>query len=96
MKDVEAGLARFGSIVKPDTGELKARATFQDQMAQAFSLDDLREICFELDVNFDSVPGETIDRKTLELYSHMERRGDVYRLAAVCEKLRPKMNWVIT
>ena len=82
--------------MKPDTGELKARSTFHDQMAEQFSLNELREICFDLGVNFESLPGDTIEVKAMELYSFMERRGDVYRLADVCARLRPRSNWVIT
>lgn len=96
MKDLEAGLARFGSIVKPDTGQLKARSTFHDQMAEHFSLNELREICFDLGVNFESLPGDTIELKALELYGFMERRGDIYRLADVCARLRPGKNWTVT
>lgn len=61
-----------------------------------FNLDELRSICFDLDVRLEKLPGETIDVKSVELYQFMERRGDLYRLAAVCQAQRPEGNWVIT
>jgi len=83
-------------LTRPDTGRLNARATFHDQMADMFNLDELREICFELNVPFEALPGETITRKALELYQFVERRGDLYRLARVCSEKRPGGDWRVT
>lgn len=83
-------------MLKPDTGKLQARATFHDQMADLFSLDELHQICFDLDVRFDALSGDTVGEKTRELYLYMERRGDLYRLVRICQKERPSANWTIT
>ena len=96
MKKLETAVAFVQSLIRPDTGKLKARATFHDQLAAMFNLDELREICFELGVRFEQLPGETLNVKALELYQFMERRGDLYRLAAICQEKRPEGNWTIT
>ncbi len=96
LKGLETAVSFLQSLLKPETGELRARATFHEQMAESFNLDELRVICFELDVRFEDLPGETVSVKALELYQFLERRGDLYRLAAVCQPQRPEGNWVIT
>lgn len=93
---MEEGVAFLRSIMRPDTGQLRARATFHDQMAASFDLDEIRQICFDLDVRFDELPGKTLTDKARDLYLYMEKRGDLYRLAAVCQSERPGSNWTIT
>ena len=96
MKKLEEDIAFVRSLLKPDTGKLQARATFHDQMADLFNIDELHQICFDLDVRFDAIPGETVGEKTRELYLYMERRGDLYRLVRICQQERPSANWIIT
>ena len=84
------------SIIKPKTGELTTRTTFHGQMAHAFSLDEIRQICFDLKVNYENLPGETLTDKCRELYLYMERRGDMEKLISVCQTERPGENWMVT
>lgn len=65
-------------------------------MTAMFDFDEIREICFDLAVPFDDLGGDTLSRKSLSLYEFMERRGDLYRLAAVCQEKRPDGNWTVT
>ena len=65
-------------------------------MAHSFNLNDIRQICFDLDVNFDDLPGETLTAKCRELYLFMEKRGDLVRLVKECQNERPGENWTIT
>ena len=55
-------------------------------MAALFSLDELHQICFDLDVPFDGLPGETIQDKARSLYLYTERRGDLHRLVDACQR----------
>lgn len=96
IKELETAVSFVRSLIKPSTGELRARATFHDQMASAFSLDELRQICFDLAVPFEEVPGERLSDRCRELYLLMERRGDLHRLVAVCQQERPDENWMVT
>lgn len=84
------------SLIRPDAGKLSARATFHDQMAVLFSLDELHQICFDLGVPFDGLSGETIQDKARALYLYMERRGDLHRLVDACQQERPSANWTVT
>ena len=96
VKSLEEVVAFLRSIIKPKTGELKTRATFHDQMAHVFNLDDVRQICFDLKVNYEDLPGDTLTDKCRELYLFMEKRGDVHRLVEICQRERPSANWTPT
>lgn len=96
MIDAEETLAFVKSIIRPKTGELKPRTTFHGQMANAFSLDEIRQICFDLAVNFEELPGTRLSDKCRELYLFMERRGDLVRLIGICQAERPAENWMVT
>lgn len=84
------------ALIRPSTGELKTRGTFHDQMADSFNLAEIRQICFDLKVNFEQLPGETLDDKCRELYLFVERRGDLVRLVQACQTQRPEGNWIVT
>lgn len=93
---MEEGYAFVRSIIKPKTGELNTRTTFHGQMAHSFNLDEIRQICFDLKVNYENLPGETLNDKCRELYLYMERRGDLVILIATCQAERPGENWTVT
>lgn len=65
-------------------------------MAASFNLDEVRQICFDLDVNYEELPAASLSGKCRELYLFMERRGDLGRLVAVCQTERPDENWTVT
>jgi hypothetical protein len=96
LKAVEELVSFLRSLIKPKTGELKTRATFHDQMAEAFSLDEVRQLCFDLAVNFEELPGDTLSAKCRELYLYVEKRGDLVRLIRLCQDARPGENWTPT
>lgn len=89
-------MAFLRSIIRPKTAELKTRSSFHDQMVDAFSIDEIRQICFDLKVNFDELPGDTLTDRCRELYLYTERRGDVHRLIEICQRERPSANWTPT
>lgn len=89
-------MAFIKSIIKPKTGELRTRTTFHGQMAASFSLDEIHQICFDLNVNFEELPGQRLSDKCRELYLFMERRGDLARLVDACQAERPDENWTVT
>lgn len=96
LKAVEEAVAFLRAIIKPKTGELKTRSSFHDQMVDAFSINEIRQICFDLKINFDELPGDTLTDRCRELYLYTERRGDVHRLIEICQRERPSANWTPT
>lgn len=96
MKALEEGVAFLRSITRPGTGELRTRSSFHDQMVESFSIDEIRQICFDLKVNFDELTGDTLSDRCRELYLYTERRGDVHRLIEAVQRERPSANWTPT
>ncbi len=65
----------------------------QRDLETYFNLDELRGLCFDLDVNFDNLSGDTLRAKTIELVSYCQRRKIVTRLVEQCEALRSEVDW---
>ncbi len=59
----------------------------------SFNLDELRGLCFELAINFENLRGDTLLAKTIELVSYCQRQRLLARLVAVCQELRPEIDW---
>lgn len=67
--------------------------TFRDLLAQHFNLEELKQLCFDLGVDYDNLGGETKDNKTQSLLQHALRHGRLQTLQARCEELRPTAEW---
>ena len=67
--------------------------TLPDQISHLFSLDELRALCFELNIEFENLRGETREAKALALVEFCERRGLVDRLLTICARERPSHTW---
>lgn len=65
----------------------------RNTIIEHFDLDELRDLCFELDVTFDDLAGDTLSEKARELVLFLDRRGDTAVLIDVCRRLRPKAHW---
>lgn len=57
------------------------------------NLDDLKTICFHLNIEEDNVPGDTRDRKAAELISLCQRKSIVVDLLETCRQLNPRAPW---
>jgi hypothetical protein len=62
-------------------------------LAQTFSLEELRTLCFTLNVDFDDLPGEGKEAKARELVTYLERRGRITDLIAKVKHERPHVPW---
>lgn len=60
----------------------------------AFNMDELETICFNLNIDFDSIEGSTKAAKARELVSHLNRRGSLLELINELIRQRPTVNWV--
>jgi len=63
------------------------------QMAKAFNLDEIRTLCFDLNIDFDDIKGEDKSRKITELILYSSRRGELSNLIAACCSQRPQLTW---
>lgn len=62
-------------------------------LAQHFSLEELRTLCFRLNLDIADLPGEGKSAKARELVTYMERRGRTAELIAAAKRERDHVNW---
>jgi hypothetical protein len=67
--------------------------SLRDLLAQHFSLEELRALCLDLDVEYENLPGETRLAKAQALVTHCLRAGRLPALAQRARALRPAAPW---
>lgn len=71
------------------TSEREYLIQLRQILTTRFSQEELRALCFDLGVDYDSLPGEGTFGKATQLVAHYERRNAVPALAKRCIELRP-------
>jgi hypothetical protein len=62
-------------------------------LEQYFVLDELMDLCFQLGIKFENLPGSTLSRKARELVTYCEHRQLLPQLLALCRENRPQVDW---
>ena len=73
--------------------DLQKRRQLRTQMVDAFSLNDLQDLCFELGIEYDNIGGNTLRNKTGELIEECMRRDLLLQLLNLCAEHRPHIEW---
>jgi hypothetical protein len=77
---------------RPKTGPLlDAISTTGRMIARHFSENELRDLCIDLRISYESIEGSTPDAKAKELAAFMARRQEIGRLVKRCVELRPRV-----
>lgn len=58
-----------------------------------FSESELRDICFDSNIDFEILPGSGKSEKARELIIYFQRRGNYPKLVEICKALRPSAPW---
>jgi hypothetical protein len=58
-----------------------------------FNLEELKNLCLDLGVTYDNLPGEALESKARELIDYLRHRGELAQLVARCKELRPNYAW---
>ncbi len=66
---------------------------FRTQLAQSFNLDEIKDACFELGVDYEELSGDTKSGRIRELLTYLKRRDSMGGLIAYCVKIRPTQPW---
>ncbi|MFN8476182.1 MAG: hypothetical protein U0822_28710 [Anaerolineae bacterium] len=69
------------------------RVGLLDTLDRRFSLDELKELCFRLDVSYDDLPGAALREKARGLIEYLQRREALAALLRVGLQLRPDIRW---
>jgi hypothetical protein len=69
------------------------RVKLRQNLVAVFNDSELRDLCFDMNVDYESLNGENKADKARELIAFCERRQSVPDLVARCRELRPNTSW---
>jgi len=72
--------------------EQKQLTQLREILATRFNESELRTLCFDLDVEYDDLPGEGISDKARELVAYLERHGRISELVTIVQQKRPDVS----
>lgn len=58
-----------------------------------FNIDELQELCFLLEVNYENISGDIFSQKARGLLSYLEKRQRIPEFVTICKKERPDVPW---
>ena len=85
-----------------DTGKLREHrrkeqaAHLVKQMQKAYDLDDLRALCFDFGIDYDSIEGDTKKSKIISFVLHFYKNNTLQIITDFLAADRPNYNWRIT
>jgi hypothetical protein len=86
---VSASQANTGA----ETSDSNPRATLRQLLLDHFDISELQNLCFDLGIDFENLPGMGRADKARELIAYAERHGRLSELVAECRRLRPQIAW---
>jgi hypothetical protein len=95
MEDTPAPLP-VASLSPPDGSARVSldQGLFRQLLSHYFSLDELKTLCFDVDIEYDNIPGEqTRDAFSRELILYAKRKGLILKLIVLAVTMRPKVDW---
>lgn len=70
-----------------------ALSGLRDLLNHHFNNDELRQLCFDLDIEYENLPGDTRILKAQSLVAQLQRQGRVFDLITLVRHQRPTVNW---
>lgn len=64
-----------------------------DQISEYFNAEELADLCYRLNIQYDNLAGSTVSAKARELTDYCRRHGRTDKLVATCRELRPHVLW---
>jgi hypothetical protein len=97
-KQILSAKSRWVPLTSSDTTESDshlelARRALRDKLARHFDMSELATLCFEIDIDFDNMPGRNKDARIRELILFCERSGKLSELVNRCRELRSHVEW---
>ncbi len=78
------------NVSSPDHARLPALV---DQISRYFNLEEMRDLCFRLGIEYDDLPGEGKSAQVRELVMRVQRNGRLSELLPLLQQLRPHVQW---
>ncbi len=84
----------IGSVQSQVTSyAIKQRGNLRQILTKKFNKSELKNLSFDLSVEYENLPGYTKQGKARELITYLERRDRVPELIQACQQLRPNASW---
>jgi hypothetical protein len=81
-------------LIKPKESVYGQRRLFRQNMIEAFSLEELKDICFDLEIEYENLPGHNQKNAFVrELIGYTQRIGRLHELVQVLQAERPHLEW---
>ena len=68
------------------------RATLREILSEHFSSDELQTLCFDLNIDFENLGGQSKQAKARDYIAHCERNSRISELVMTVRRLRPKLS----
>lgn len=75
------------------SGTAVNRLHVRNLLVTHFNEGELRDLCFSSGINYESLPGRSIEEKAIELVTYFERHRNLNDLIVWGQQLRPHINW---
>jgi hypothetical protein len=79
-------------MFKPSLEQIE-RGKLRQVLVTYLSGSELRDLCFDLKIDYEALSGENKSDKARELIAHCERHGRYTELIEICYRLRPNAPW---
>lgn len=97
LADPAAGAATPATPAAPAAAqpmpEQASPAALRQILREYFNDGELRDLCSDLRIDYESLPGQGKDDRARELVDYARRHGRTGELVAECRRLRPKADW---
>ena len=91
---IKTQFPRANGLVAPKESIYEQRKRFRQNMIDAFNLEELKDICFDLEINHESLPSHTqLNGFVRELIGFAQRQGRLNELIQVLQAERPHLEW---
>lgn len=84
VADLRHALRRFAL-------ERVSRAELREEITAHFNSEELRTLCFDMNIDYENLGGEGKAGKVRELIAYCERHGRIDELVEICRQLRPQI-----
>jgi hypothetical protein len=81
------------TITMPDAGTVTITIKLRTLIIAHFNDGELRDLCFDLGIDYENLPGQGKSDKARELVAYVQRYERTDELVALCRRLRPNVAW---
>jgi tetratricopeptide (TPR) repeat protein len=82
------------NVISSVDADKSSRAQLRRVLDEYFNETELRNLCFDMGIDYEGLSSGGKADKARELIAHCERRGQVDELERRCRELRPNVNWL--